>query len=33
LLAAVSRHLSPRSALADYLAPRVPKLEGSEPCV
>jgi two-component system KDP operon response regulator KdpE len=33
LLAAVSKHLPRYSALADYLAPAVPNLEGWEPCV
>jgi len=33
LLAAVSKHLPRYSALADYLAPGVPRLQGWEPCV
>jgi two-component system response regulator ChvI len=33
LLAAVSKHLPRRSALSDYLAPRVSRLDGLEPCV
>jgi two-component system chemotaxis response regulator CheY len=33
LLAAVSKHLPRRSALADNLAPRAPGLEDWEPCV